>query len=442
MLPRTLYKVFASALLLACCESGDDPSAGSASSTGDAAVDVGVTAGDAGGGDAGGGDAAVDAGAGDAEADAGGGDVAADAGAGDTTPDAGPPKERAGCDGAMLLELPTDRAARGPWDVGARTVTVGGLLTEIWYPAAPGAADGVEPAVYDVREQLPPAEQDKIPNDEAPLQVCDCARDLPLDTAHGPYPLVVFVHGTAAFRTQSLHQVIHWASRGFVVVASDHPRLKLADVLTGLVGADIPADLAPVLEALAAPTGDLAFLSGHLANDRIGLSGHSAGGAGIATLGTLPGVRVIIPMSARGVDPAPVSTLVMGGLDDQILPFSQQQKGYDASSPPKRIVGLDKAGHLAFSDICTIAAEHGGLLDLAIKWGVTVPSPELFAVLATDGCKEGQLPPAEGWAAINDATSAALEEALQCDATAAAALSTLADRHPAVVHFEEQLAAP
>lgn len=351
------------------------------------------------------------------------------------------PEEVAGCDGAKLLSLPP-YAERGPWDVGARTLTIAGLVTEVWYPAPPGSAAGKEPWVYDLRDALPETEREKIPHDHAPVLPCECVRDLPLDTAHGPYPVVVFVHGTAAFRMQSLSQMTHWASRGFVVVASDHPLLKLADVLAGQFGADLPGDVGKVLDALAAQSGDLTFLAGRLALDRIGLAGHSAGGGGIKTLSSRPGVRAILPMAAGGVEPGDVATVVFGGLEDGIVPFSQQQKGYDQSAAPKRLVGLAKAGHLAFSDICAIAREEGGLLELALAYGVTVPQPELFAVLATDGCKPGQLTPEEARPALNDATAAALEEALRCDAAAAAALSTLRDRHASVEVYSEEFGGP
>lgn len=51
---------------------------------------------------------------------------------------------------------------------------------------------------------------------------------------HGTYPLLMFVHGTAGFRTQSLHQIIHWASRGFIVASADYPGIQLYDLLDHL----------------------------------------------------------------------------------------------------------------------------------------------------------------------------------------------------------------
>ena len=106
--------------------------------------------------------------------------------------------EATGCDGVPLLAAPADPAARGPWTVGARTVTMSGLKAEVWYPARPGSAGGASKITYDIREHLPPAEASKIPDADNPPQPCDCFRDLPIDDQHGPYPLVVFIHGIPA----------------------------------------------------------------------------------------------------------------------------------------------------------------------------------------------------------------------------------------------------
>jgi hypothetical protein len=51
-----------------------------------------------------------------------------------------PGTDVAGCDGAKLLANPEDLAARGPWSVGAHTVSVGRLTVEVWYPAPPSSA--------------------------------------------------------------------------------------------------------------------------------------------------------------------------------------------------------------------------------------------------------------------------------------------------------------
>ncbi|MGO8991732.1 MAG: hypothetical protein ACLQVI_00280 [Polyangiaceae bacterium] len=109
-----------------------------------------------------------------------------------------PPPDQPGCGGAMFLARPSDPGAPGPWAVGAHTSTIAGLTTEIWYPAKWGS-DACQPQVtYDIRLDLPASQQGKIPDAANPLQYCDCYRDLPIDDTHGPYPVITFIHGTAA----------------------------------------------------------------------------------------------------------------------------------------------------------------------------------------------------------------------------------------------------
>ncbi|MEO8554243.1 MAG: hypothetical protein ABI678_29910, partial [Kofleriaceae bacterium] len=217
-------------------------------------------------------------------------------------PDIAPGGELVGCEGAALLASPSDYAARGPWPVGARTATVGGLTTEVWYPATIGSDAGTTPARYDIRAELSPTEAAKISDADNPWQACDCVRELPLDGTHGPYPVILFVHGTASFRHQSLSIVTHWASRGFVVIAADHPGLKLGDLLAQACGGTAsPQDLGGNLDALIAavgqPAGDLAFLAGHVDAKRLAVAGHSAGAGAAAAASGKPGVRVVISMA-------------------------------------------------------------------------------------------------------------------------------------------------
>lgn len=352
---------------------------------------------------------------------------------------AGTVPEATGCDGTKLLANPADPSAPGPFPAGVRTVTVNGLVTEVWYPAVRGSQKGKPKATYDLRLQLPPDEQAKIPDSANELQPCDCYRDLPLDETHGPYPVIVFVHGTASWRSQSAHQVAHWARRGFVVVAQDHPGLKLADVLKMKFDqADQAGDARALLAQLVTPTGELAFLAGHIDATRRAASGHSAGGGAVSELGVEPGVQVLIPMAAGGSKPGASlkTTLILGASDDTIVNFPTQQKGFTDSPAPVRLVGLANAGHLAFSDICALAVDQGGILALAQKYGVEV-NP-LIALLATDGCDPTQLPPERGWQLINYASSAVLEAQLQCSTNAQSALATIAAQ-PDVTGYMERL---
>lgn len=419
--------VLAVSLLVACGDSGDG-AAGSGGTAGDAMAGMG--------GATGGGPSAT------------GGTTSTTGGTGGATPPnptggtAGVPIDPAppsvGCDGIPLLERPEDPAQRGPWPVGVRTVTIGNLVTEVWYPATPGSEVGAPPVVYDLRLWLPVADQPKIPDSDNPWQPCECSRDLPIDEAHGPYPLIAFAHGTAAFRTQSLTQAVHWASRGFIVVAADHPGLFLGDFLQFRVNNDVPADLNRMLDALATASDSLAFLAGRIDVTRIGLAGHSAGGNAISGFGARPGVRVLIPMAAGGVQPGGSleSTLVLGAQSDAIVAYAGQVGGYTSSPPRKRLVGISNAGHLAFSDLCAVRNTEGqDLVAIAQEHGVTNAQ---FGSLLWDGCAPGMLDPIRAREIVNFATTAVLEETLQCSPIGQALESTQA-RYPEVTEFQQAL---
>ncbi len=347
-----------------------------------------------------------------------------------------------GCDGASLLANPADFAAPGPWPVGVQTAMVGGLLTEIWYPATPGSDAGKPPERYDIRAELSPTEAAKISDADNPWQSCDCTRELPLDTAHGPYPIVVFVHGTASFRHQSLAIVTHWASRGFVVVAADHPGLKLGDLLAMACGGSAPAqdlsgNLDTLIAALDAPSGDLAFLAGHLDAQRIAVSGHSAGGGAATAAANKPGVQVVISMAGVGTTATSStlrSTLYMGGSLDSIASFGQVKTAYQGSAKPHRLVGVKDAGHLNFSDLCdTKNASGEDLLAIAKKDGVCGASLAGFLF----DCDPSHVAGPIGWSVIDYASSAVLEEVLQCQP--AADLKSHEQADPAVSEYDEEL---
>jgi len=345
------------------------------------------------------------------------------------------------CDGATLRPVPTDAAERGPWTVGVRTVDVDGLTVEVWYPAGRFAESERRPAFYDVREYLPEEERDRISDADAPFQPCDCYRDVPLDPRHGPYPVVVFLHGQGAFRTQSLPQMLHWASRGFVVLAADHPGVRLADVLPLACGgspveSDVRGDVEAMIAAVRGHGDAFDFMRGRIDAERVAIAGHSLGGAALAGMGDL--AQVLIPMAARGVEPGPAlrSTLVLGGTKDAIVPYVQQRRGYFESPAPKRLVGLEDAGHFAFSSICTITNSAGqSLAEIAVESGICGAS----LLVASMQCNPELLPDPEAWEIIDAVTAAAIEETLHCDPSMAATFDTLREQFSAIAEVRQQL---
>ncbi len=336
------------------------------------------------------------------------------------------------------VDIDPDTAVPGPFSVRARTVEVEGLTVEVWYPSS-GGPDDVR--TYDIREHLPESERDKIATEDTPLQYCSCGSDGTIDEADAPYPVVIFVHGTAGFRTQSLELVTHWASRGFVVLAADHPGLQLRNLLELACGQantprDLDADLAVLHDAVRDPRGDLDFLAGRIDASRLALVGHSAGGAAIEQKGDI--ARVLIPLAAGGVQAGDVleSTLIMGSVDDEVVAFSAQEDGFATSPAPKRLVGLAPAGHLAFSSLCSLRNEAGqNIVEIGVE-------AEVCGLGFADGlfdCSDEYIDDEIAWTIIQDATSAALEESLFCLPERGEWLSGIADRHAEVATFEEEL---
>jgi dienelactone hydrolase len=326
--------------------------------------------------------------------------------------------------------------------VGVRTITIGRLTVEVFYPAPRGQNAGKTPRTYDIRLALPASQRSKIPDNKNPIQTCDCFADLPLDEAHGPYPTLIFVHGTASFRTQSLSHLTHLASRGFVVLAADHPGLKLADTLALVCPGemadkrDLIGDVDAVLAALKTSAGGLSFLSGHTDLTRLGLLGHSAGGGTVAELADRMGVKAVVSWAAGAPlkkTAEPASALFVGGVDDKVVRFSAVQSGYQASAAPKRLVGIARAGHLVMTELCSLKNPDGeNILTVAVNAGVCGANLAGFLF----DCSDNYLPDDRGRPIVRYATTAVLESVLHCTNDD---LSGLKARFPEVSTLEEQL---
>ena len=209
-----------------------------------------------------------------------------------------------------------------------------------------------------------------IPASANAPQICDCYRDLPLDTSHGPYPAVIFLHGTGSYRTASLTAMTQWASRGFVVVATDHAGLYLADFLGFLAPAcagmgsgvsypdqDLNGDVDVMIAGLTQATGGFSFLGTHVDMKRIGIGGHSQGAANAAMCASKPNVQVDIPLADLGgaipAGSALKSVLVMGGTIDSVVAYSSDQTAYaGTTAAKKRLVGITNGDHLDVTDLC------------------------------------------------------------------------------------------
>jgi hypothetical protein len=234
---------------------------------------------------------------------------------------------------------------------------------------------------------------------------------------------VIYIHGTAAFRSASLAQMTHWASRGFVVAAADHHGLYLGDSLAGFsfgecagsgIAQDLSGNVDSMIAALTAASGELAFLSDGLDMTRLAIAGHSAGASAASAMSHKPGVRLLIALAGGGPVTASStlqSVLFLGGMADAVVSYDGVRSGYDGSVSPKRIVGIANAGHLVMTELCDLKNGDGDdIVTIAQSSGVC--SAGLAGFLFD--CEPTHLEEAKGTAIVNYATTAALEETLHC----------------------------
>jgi predicted dienelactone hydrolase len=269
---------------------------------------------------------------------------------------------------------------------------------------------------------LPPSDRTKIPADQNTPQPCNCYRDLPIDTAHGPYPGVIFVHGLASFRTASLTTMTQWASRGFIVAAADHLGEYLLDFTAGLCGGggsgapgNFNGDIDAELAAMTNKTGDFAFLGNSIDMTRVGIGGHSMGAGTVAGASTKPNVQVIILLAELGGSPIAMSStlkssLVMGGMVDTVTQWSADLSAYSGSPTPKRLVGITGGDHLDVTDICSQTNAAG---ETSIQVGVKNNVCALGIVNGLAHCGSMK-DPKQGPEIVNYVSTAVLETTLHC----------------------------
>ncbi len=243
----------------------------------------------------------------------------------------------------------SDVRAPGPYGVGARVITLTKqsvvtpaetrqLDVVVWYPTAAGA--GPIDARY------------------------DGVLDAPVDGSGGPYPVVMFSHGSCGFPAQSLFLWPLVASRGYVVIAPPHPGNTLfefptcttpqAQVASAL---ERPQDVRFALDAMLAENANpgSAFF-GVLDPTRIGMSGHSFGGFTTYLAATQDSrYRVAVPMAPAVPASHPVLTmpsLTLISAADSIVNNDATRGQYDLAATPKYLVEIANTGHFAYSDGC------------------------------------------------------------------------------------------
>ena len=280
--------------------------------------------------------------------------------------------------------------------VGVRTVVHEGVTLEVWYPTSEDYS-GTAPERLDFESFVTASFEAAIDGFELPDVFSDTIRDAPVRVLGERLPIVLFSHGFGGMRIQSFSAASHLASRGYVVVAPDHPGRMLTDVLPcifspPLDGCDLSgfgSDPGPAGLAAALRWVDEAAMSGPFMDildvDRLGVMGHSAGAGSVSTYAeSETRVMAVMPMAGGSVPAREVETLRMDGSCDGFVPAASPT--IVEGRPLAGFVMLEGAGHLAFSDLCSL--DIGGFAERFLEGREDLNSalfPQLRS-LGTDGC--------------------------------------------------------
>lgn len=302
-------------------------------------------------------------------------------------------------------EPPLPPSKPGEYNVGRQSlqllddVRFRSLPVDVWYPT--DATTG-EPAVYTFIPGV------SLPSDTA-------LQDVSLASG-GPFPVVVYSHGSggqsyiASFFTETL------ASHGFVVIAPNHVGNTATEVLFGagdepeIIAYNRPGDTAFVINEMLALSADPeSSFSGFMDPERIGMAGHSFGGfTAYAAAGGLPATSddvAAVPVDDRIdaiVAMAPVTsilpdnvlasitipTMVITGTDDQTTPIDPEStQAFDqVSSGYSYRVDLEAAAHQSFTDVCDYQQK------LPTIEGIPAQFIEVIDEFALSGCQPNQMP--------------------------------------------------
>jgi predicted dienelactone hydrolase len=193
--------------------------------------------------------------------------------------------------------------------------------------------------------------------------------DAPLAVG-GPFPVVVFSHGSGGNPLQSTFFTAHLASHGFVVAAVPHPGNTTADCFpctdeAALLDSALnrPDDVSFVLDQLlqesARPGG---VLHGAVDGSRAAVAGHSFGGYTALTVlardARFKAAVAMAPPDVGNVRAAAASVrapvLIMGGEQDTTTPIRQQRGLFEArpADAPRYFLIFPRGGHFAYAGVC------------------------------------------------------------------------------------------
>ena len=178
--------------------------------------------------------------------------------------------------------------------------------------------------------------------------------------AGGPFPLVVFSHGSGVSSPARYELLFNaWAAAGYVIAAPKYPLSSTS--LSGANGDAVnqPADVSFLISEVVRLGADRASpFAGLVKGDRVAVAGHSLGAVttlGVAFNGCCVDQRIdaaIVMAGGEGFFPAeqwfgPIRTpiLVIHGDNDRIVRIADGQKVFADASPPKAMLTVFGGDH-------------------------------------------------------------------------------------------------
>ncbi|MDH3754332.1 MAG: alpha/beta fold hydrolase [Acidimicrobiia bacterium] len=175
----------------------------------------------------------------------------------------------------------------------------------------------------------------------------------------GPYPLIVYAHGISSDYGEHLLVLERLAEAGYVVATPNFPETSFGDDFRALENyVNQPADVTFITDALLALNTDLTSpVAGLIDPERIGLSGHSLGGAtvyGAAFHSATRDSRVAAVVINAGVrfgfaggdfvlDHPPL--MLIHGEADETVALSESERTFAEATTPTWFVTVTAGGH-------------------------------------------------------------------------------------------------
>jgi predicted dienelactone hydrolase len=309
---------------------------------------------------------------------------------------------------AALAEF--DVLPPGPYDVGVQTITITDpvrarpLTVDVWFPIADSTG-------------LPPQQYSLLPGVfyESPTAV---ATTPDLMAPDGPYPLVVYSHGSGGLRYLHSSYTEAIASYGYIVAAPDHTgntaleRLGDSEDEFDVIALNRPQDVEAVIDAMTNPEStETAGFVASVDPERIAVTGHSFGGftayamaSGYTNaLGSFtadPQVDAIIALAPATGDGSgrlltdenlaaiTIPALAIVGTNDQTTPANPNvDRPWELSnSSPSYRADLVDAQHQTFTDMCDYQETVPLLPDVP---AIVLDTIDTFA---EQGCAPGDMP--------------------------------------------------